>query len=211
MKKHFLPFALSLSVIICSSCSNNNTSGSESTGDTTTASNSGMNTTDTTNNMSNNNTTTSTPTANTTPLNKSDSGFVMKAAMGGMMEVEAGNIATQNATNQRVKDFAAMMVRDHSQANNELKTLVSSRGITLPTALSADMQKHLDQMRKMTGSSFDKHYMSMMVEDHNKDVAEFKKQSTSATDSDLKNWAAKTLPVLQTHQDSAKAINKAKL
>lgn len=135
----------------------------------------------------------------------------MEAAAGGMAEVEMGNLAQQQATNQRVKDFGAMMVRDHSKANDELKSLASSRGITVPSALPASKQKMLDNMKKMTGKSFDQHYVSMMVEDHVKDVAKFKKQSTSGKDDQLKTWAGKTLPTLQTHLDSIQAIKKSKL
>ncbi|WP_121356054.1 DUF4142 domain-containing protein [Flavisolibacter nicotianae] len=145
------------------------------------------------------------------PLNKDDSTFVMKAAMGGMMEVEAGKIAQQNAQSERVKAFGTMMVNDHGNANNELSTFASSRGLTLPTALPADMQKHLDGMRNMKGKAFDNHYIGMMLSDHKKDVGEFEKESTSANDAELKSWAAKTLPVLKTHLDSAQALNKAKM
>jgi putative membrane protein len=49
--------------------------------------------------------------------------------------------------------------------------------------------------------------MREMVSDHDKDVAAFKKQSASASDADLKAWAAKTLPTLQEHQTMAKQIN----
>ena len=168
-----------------------------------------------------NNTATSTPatnenagTANTTaanrlPLSTQDSTFVMKAAMGGMMEVEAGNVAQQNAANGRVKAFGTMMVNDHNKANSELMSMVSGRGATPPTALPADMQKHMEEMRKMTGKAFDKHYMSMMVNDHQKTIADFQKQANGGSDPELKAWAAKTLPVLLMHRDSATAINKA--
>ena len=183
------------------SCSDNNTTSTTTTDSTTTSS-------DTTNTTNTN--TTVTPT-NTTPFGKEDSMFVMEAAMGGMMEVEAGRIAQQNAASQRVKDFGAMMERDHSQANNELKSLVSSRGIMIPDSLSGNMRKHIESMRKMTGKSFDSHYMNMMLTDHKKDVSKFEKQSTSATDNDLKNWATKTLPTLKTHLDSAQAISKGKM
>lgn len=128
--------------------------------------------------------------------------------MGGMEEVEGGNIAQQNGMNPRVKDFGSMMVRDHSKANDELKSLASTKGLTLPSALPADKMKHLDGMRKMTGKSFDSHYISMMVNDHKTDIAEFEKASKDAKDPDLKAWAAKTLPTLKTHLDSAQAINK---
>ena len=46
--------------------------------------------------------------------------------------------------------------------------------------------------------------MSHMVEDHEKDVAEFDKASTSATDADLKAWAGRTLPTLKEHLEMAK-------
>lgn len=145
-----------------------------------------------------------------TPLTGMDSTFTMEAASGGMMEVEAGNMAQQNASNERVKAFAAMMIRDHSKANEELKALATSRGMMLPDSMMKKHKSHIDMMRKMTGKAFDKHYMNMMVTDHKDDVSKFEKASQNAMDADLKAWAGKTLPVLQMHRDSATAINKMK-
>ena len=157
------------------------------------------------------NTGAATSSANKPPLGKADSTFVMKAAMGGMMEVEAGKIAQQNAQSDRVKAFGSMMVNDHTNANNELMALAQGRGLTVPTTLPADMQKHLDAMRDMKGKAFDSHYMGMMLNDHKKDVGEFEKESTSGQDDELKSWAGKTLPTLKTHLDSAQALNKARM
>lgn len=142
------------------------------------------------------------------PLSKADSMFIMEAATGGMMEVEAGKIAQQNAASQRIKDFGTMMVTDHSRVNDELKSFASSRGITVPQALPAAMQKHLEAMKKMKGKAFDKHYVSMMTDDHKKDINKFKQESTGANDADLKSWITKTLPTLETHLDSIQAIKK---
>lgn len=141
------------------------------------------------------------------PLTPQDSTFVMKAAMGGMLEVEAGKIAQQNAQHERVKTYGAMMVKDHSGANQELISIASGRGMTIPTALPADMKKMTDAMRTMRGRAFDAHYMGMMVKDHQQTVAEFQRQASSGGDPELKAWAGKTLPVLQMHRDSATAIN----
>lgn len=147
-------------------------------------------------------------TISNTPLSKEDSSFVMEAAIGGLMEVQSGQIAQANAQNQRVKDFGAMMVTDHGKANDELKSYASAHGINLPDALPADKQKHIDAMKNMKGAAFDKHYVSMMVDDHKEDVAKFKKESTGAKDDQLKTWTANTLPVLQKHLDSIQAIKK---
>jgi len=198
MKKKFLSFAICLTAAFIWSC--NNSSDTTSTGDTTTTASSG----DTAGNMATN---TPSSTVTATPLTKDDSNFVMEAAKGGMMEVQAGQLAQQNAQSQRVKDFGGMMVTDHSKANDELKSLVSGR-ITIPDSLSSTDQKHMNSMKNMKGKAFDKHYISMMVEDHQKDVAKFKKASANCNDAQLKTWATNTLPTLQKHLDSIQAIKK---
>lgn len=211
MKKNHLLLLACLFAGFTWSC--NNSGKNTSSGDTSTSSNSSTTTSNTIDTMNNANATTPTTSTNATKmmLSKDDSMFVMEAAAGGMEEVELGNVAQQMAANQRVKDFGSMMVRDHSKANDELKSLASSKGINLPDSLPASKKKEVDMMKKMTGKGFDNHYVSMMVEDHKKDVAKFKKMSETAKDADLKNWAAKTLPTLQTHLDSIQAISKAKM
>ena len=201
MKKKLFSFAICLSAAAMWSC--NNSGESTATSDSTTHASS----TDTTGNMATNNPSTTQP-MNNTPLSKADSNFVMEAAVGGLMEVKAGQVAQQNAQSQRVKDFGNMMVTDHSKANDELKSYASGHGITVPDSLPKAKQKEIDAMSKMKGSAFDKHYVSMMVQDHQKDVAEFKKQSTGARDDQLKTWVTNTLPVLQKHLDSIQAIRK---
>ncbi len=133
--------------------------------------------------------------------------FVMKAASGGMMEVELGKVAQDKAKSQRVKDFGSMLVTDHSKANDELKSIASSKSVTVPAAMMPAHQKHVDMLKAKSGADFDKAYMNMMLDDHKKDIADFKKASSNGTDSDIKNFAAKTLPVLQKHLDSAQAIH----
>lgn len=151
----------------------------------------------------------STATASTAPLEKTDRDFVMKAASGGMMEVELGNIAQQNAASQRVKDFGAMMVRDHGKANDELTSFASRRGLMLNTDSLMNLHKsHIESLRNKKGAAFDKAYMSMMVSDHKKDVNEFEKASKMCKDQECRGWAGKTVPTLQIHLDSAQAINK---
>ncbi|MGN7823953.1 DUF4142 domain-containing protein [Chitinophaga sp. 22536] len=143
------------------------------------------------------------------PVDNNSSEFAVKAANGGMMEVEMGKLAQEKAVNPRVKAFAAMMVSDHSKANDELKELAGKKNITLPAELSTETKDHMDKLSKKTGKDFDKDYMDMMVDDHDKDVKEFDKAANNLEDADLKSWASKTLPTLRTHQDSAKAIKSA--
>jgi putative membrane protein len=147
------------------------------------------------------------PATSAMAVDKDCSDFMVKAADGGMEEVEMGKLANGKATNQRVKNFGQMMVDDHSKAGDELKSLASQKNVTLPAAMGDDHHKDMDDLNKKKGKDFDKSYMKMMVNDHEKDISEFEKAAKNATDADLKAWAEKTLPVLRKHLDSAKAIN----
>ena len=139
-------------------------------------------------------------------LSSQDRDFLMDAAMGGLMEVELGNVAAQKGTSDAVKQFGQRMVDDHSKANAELTTLATSKGITLPTALDEKHQQRVAKFSSMSGAEFDRAYSKEMLSDHNKDVSEFEKQSKKGTDADLKAFASKTLPTLQEHQQMAKAL-----
>lgn len=148
-------------------------------------------------------------TGQTGPVSEEDSEFAVEAASGGMMEVQLGELAQQKASSQRVKDFGAMMVRDHTKANDELKSLAGMKNITLPPAPGEDHMEHIKKLTAKSGKEFDRDYMKMMVDDHQEDVDKFEKCSKDGKDADLKAFASKTLPVLRAHLDSAKAINDA--
>jgi putative membrane protein len=138
--------------------------------------------------------------------NNDTSSFMHKAAIGGMMEVELGNLAQKQASNAQVREFGAMMVKDHSKANAELKNIADMKKIMLPTTYPEKEQKHIDAMKNMKGAEFDKHYMSMMVDDHEKDISLFK-AATKDNDTSISKFATKTLPVLVTHHKRATTIN----
>jgi putative membrane protein len=139
---------------------------------------------------------------------KADEAFVKNAAGGGMAEVELGRLATQKASSEDVKKFGQRMVDDHGKANDELKSLAQSKNIALPAAIPAKEKALQDRLSKLSGAAFDRAYIQAMLSDHRKDVSEFRRESQSGKDSDVKSWAAKTLPTLEDHLKMAEQANK---
>ncbi len=139
-------------------------------------------------------------------VSPSDKKFVREAAQGGMAEVELGKLATEKASSPEVKKFGQRMVNDHSKANEQLKEVASSQGITLPSKLSAKDEMTKEHLSKLSGEQFDKAYMSDMVKDHTQDVADFQQEANSASDPAVKEFAEKTLPVLKSHLREARQI-----
>lgn len=142
----------------------------------------------------------------TAPASEQDAKWAVDIANAGMTEIELSKVAQTKAVNPRLKSFADMMVTDHTAAADKLKTIAASKSITLPGNLSDDSQKALDELNKKSGKDFDKAYMNDMLDGHKKAVDAFQKGSTDLQDADLKNFAAQTLPTIQMHQDSIKAI-----
>jgi putative membrane protein len=136
-----------------------------------------------------------------------DSRFMMKAAEGGMAEVQMGNLAKDRASSDAVKQFGHRMVDDHTKAGDELKSLASQKNVTLPTDVDADTKAVMDHLQTLNGAAFDHAYMAHMVSDHKTDVSEFQREASGGSDADVKAWAAKTLPTLQDHLKQAQDVN----
>jgi putative membrane protein len=137
-----------------------------------------------------------------------DQGFVKEAAIGGMAEVELGQLASTKATNEKVKAFGQRMVADHGKANDELKALASSKKMTVPASVDAKHKATHDRLEKLSGAAFDRAYVSDMLADHRKDVADFKHQAMTAKDPDVKQFASKTLPTLEEHLKMVEDLSK---
>ena len=137
----------------------------------------------------------------------SDREFMTEAASGGRLEVELGNLATQRAASDAVRQFGQRMVTDHGKASMELAALATRKGIQLPQSLMATHAAVRDRLATLSGSEFDRAYMQEMVRDHNEDVAAFQREAQSGTDPDVRAWAAQTLPTLQQHLAMAQSVN----
>ncbi len=142
-----------------------------------------------------------------TIVDKSDIKFLKDAASGGITEVILGKLALKRGINKRVKNFGAMMTRDHNKANNSLMALAKSKHISLMTVPDDDDQKIIDMLSKKSGEDFDKAYVSDMVNDHQNDIKEFDNASKNCSDPEIKQFAAKMLPVLKNHLDAINIIH----
>jgi putative membrane protein len=135
-----------------------------------------------------------------------DSSFFKNAAEGGMSEVELGQLAQTKASNPAVKDFGAMMVKDHSAANVKLKALAASERVSLPDSPSMMEKASRTKLNMLSGDSFDKSYIKGMIDDHKEDINEFQKEVSEGKDPQAKAFASATLPTLQMHLQKIQSI-----
>ena len=202
MKKTFLS-ALVISSAMMFSCGNSDTTNTDkdstNMGDTT---NSSMMNTDTSAMNSGMMKDTS------GPVSAMDKQFMMDAGAGGNTEIAASKVALDRSSNDRIKSYANMMISDHTKAGDELKSIASQKNVTLPDSVMPNQHAALDMLRKAPAKSFDKAYMAMMDKDHKETIAKFKMASEKCDNSAVRSFASKTLPTIEMHEDSVKAIQR---
>jgi putative membrane protein len=131
-----------------------------------------------------------------------DKTFVREAATGGMAEVELSKIA-QKSENADVKRFAGRMIEDHTKANEQLTSTAAGLGVDVPKTLDSEHERMREKLQALHGKAFDEQYIHDMVEDHNKAVKLFQQEERSGHNTELKQFAQKTLPTLEDHQKMA--------
>jgi putative membrane protein len=135
-----------------------------------------------------------------------DQSFFMSAAEAGLAEVVAGGDAQSKGSSQAVKDFGAMMVKDHTAANKKLKSIAASKGIELPAEPGSKHKAMKKEMDMKSGASFDKDYVKGQIKDHKDTIDLLKKEIATGKDPEAKAFASDTLPKVNDHLDKINRI-----
>lgn len=135
-----------------------------------------------------------------------DTSFYKTLAQGGMSEVELANLAQKKSSDPKVKDFAAMMVKDHSAANQKLQALASSKQVSLPSGAGAAEVAAKTKLDALSGESFDKSYIKSQVKAHEDTVKLLEKEISSGQDADAKSFAEAVLPTVKHHLQAARTL-----
>ena len=157
-------------------------------------------------------TTTTTPTSSATNTAavraeiNTDLPFLQSAASANLMEIQLGQLAQTKGSNNAVKQFGKRMVTDHTRLEQQVSSLTSRNQVSLNPSLNSEAQSNVSQLQNLSGDQFDKAYMSMMIQGHQKDVIDFQSQSQSANSSQVRQLAGNALPTLRQHLTLAQQV-----
>jgi putative membrane protein len=137
-----------------------------------------------------------------------DESFYNNAAEGGLAEVQLSQLAQDKGQSPAVKEFGQMMIKDHTAANDKLKTIAAGKGVDLPTSPSMGQMATKTKLDMQSGDSFDKSYINTMIQDHRDTIKLFEKEVQTGQDADAKAFAKETLPKLHQHLAKIESIAK---
>lgn len=134
--------------------------------------------------------------------------FVKAVAISDMFEIQSGQLASDKAENADVRSFGKQMVNDHTKTSDELKSLVGDEDIKvkLPTNLDEDHQTKLNKLKGLSETTFDKEYVRIQIDAHEKAVALFDAYASAGENDKLKAWAKNTLPAMTGHLEHAQKL-----
>ena len=128
------------------------------------------------------------------------------------VDIDAGKVAKDKSTNAAVKEFAQLMITDHTGVNKQAVDLVTKLKVTPednPTAksLKEGGAKNVAHLKTLSGAAFDKAYIDHEVAYHQQVLdAVDKTLIPSASNADLKALLVKVRPAFVAHLEHAKKI-----
>jgi len=128
-----------------------------------------------------------------------DKHFVDAALKGGMAEVELGKLAADKGASEDVKQFGQRMVTDHEKLGEKMKAVASEIGVTPPSMTTpSDMAKKAE-LEVLSDKSFDDAYIKAMLNDHQQDLDDFKKEVADGSSPAVKRAARQGEAVISQH------------
>ena len=141
-------------------------------------------------------------------ISSGDREFAMKANMGNLAEIEAGTVAAQRGSSSGVKEYGNMMVTDHGSAQTTLRSIMNNLGIQAPDSLDDTHREANRKLSALKGAAFDKEYIAGQIKDHQETIAMFEQEANSGSNSQLREFAASTLPTLRKHLEHVQRLDK---
>ena len=116
-----------------------------------------------------------------------------------------GKLIQQKGSSAEVRDFGAMLVKDHSDGLAQAQRLARQKHLNSKPSMMPEARTEQAKLEHLRGTAFDREVKRYMVHDHEKDIAEYRAQVGSG-DHDISAFAKATIPVLEKHLKTAQSI-----
>jgi putative membrane protein len=139
-------------------------------------------------------------------LNLADRLFIRELTIGGMAEVQNGQLAEERGGADVLKAFGRDMVADHSKAGDQLSAIAKADGIAPPDRLDEQHRMMRAMLEGLNGRNFDLAYIRGQVTDHQQAAQLLEWEIGSGENARLKSFAANTLPIVLGHLERARDL-----
>jgi putative membrane protein len=133
--------------------------------------------------------------------------FLQNALQGDNSEIMLGHVAADHARSPAVRDFGKTLIDDHVQARNEVLDIGRRFGLGPDREPAPQAREERDRLMGMRGREFDREFIRYMIDDHRKDIAEFRDEAREHHGA-VSDLARNQLPTLRKHLETAMALDR---
>jgi len=135
-------------------------------------------------------------------------GYMAQAASADQFEIQSGQLALQASQNAAVRNFANMLITDHTQTTQSLMAAAAAARLQPPPPIIMPAQQAmLDQLRAAgAGYSFDQAFQQAQISAHQQGLTLHQGYATSGDVPALRTAAAQIVPVVQRHLAMAQSL-----
>jgi putative membrane protein len=137
-----------------------------------------------------------------------DKQFILNIALRGMRQVDMAKIALDKTSNPAIKEYAQKVVEEQGKATGVLKRIAGKQSIAIPDSLDTKQQAEVDRVAKLSGSEFDRAYAKDQVKMHERSLRDFQREAKEGQDDTVKAFAARVLPLVERHLQTAQDLSK---
>ncbi len=142
--------------------------------------------------------------ADMTPENRT--AYVEMAASSDMYEIQSSQMAASRAQNEAMRNFAQMMIRDHTNTSQQL--MAAATAAQLPPMTPRLLPMHADMLARLearTGADFDREYGRQQLMAHQQALALHSNYAARGDTPALRVVAGSAVPVVRQHLEMVRA------
>ncbi len=140
-----------------------------------------------------------------------DKAFLKDTAQDTNFEIKTGQLALQKSKSADVKQYATMLIRDHTQLKTQIRaadTAAKAKPEDAGSMSVSDNARYLE-LKVLSGDTFDKEYIKGLVKGNADAVQKTKDEAANSTVPAVKKLAQRRVDLDTKHTEKARALAQA--
>lgn len=122
-----------------------------------------------------------------------DRRFLQDMAAGSAWKISLGELALRQAANGDIKVFSELMITEQKQTIHDLERIANRKGIPLSRDVDVARRNTLIHFAQEYGAAFDRGYISLMLDEHERDASLCREEIEMGKDADVRTFAGKAI------------------
>jgi len=134
--------------------------------------------------------------------------LLLGTMMNSMMYTSLGQIASEKASSEEVKNFANNLAQSNEEIALKIEELFGAAGGDAPEVLGVEQQAKVDSLRELPTGEFDQAFVNMVATTYEDDIESIQTLETEADNAIVRGLAAEAENMMQAQLEKARVVKE---